>query len=186
MRCLLAAALAIVAVPVAAVGQDVAGRVLDVAFRVVDFDLRTIDLVLEDAEVGGAVVSLAVEETETEIRIELSADVLFDFDRSDIKDEAAASLKQVAELIRAHPDRPVRIEGHTDSKGSEAYNRGLSEDRAQSVADWLAEVEGLDDGNFEVVGFGEANPVAQNEQPDGSDDPEGRQKNRRVEIVIGK
>ncbi|MBZ0229272.1 MAG: OmpA family protein [Bauldia sp.] len=186
MRCLLAAALAVLAVPVAAVGQDVAGRVLDIEFRVIDFDLRTTDLVLEGAEVGGEVVPLAVEETETEIRVELSADVLFDFDRSDIKDEAAASLKQVAELIRAHPDRPVRIEGYTDSKGSEAYNKGLSEDRAQSVADWLAEVEGLDGGTFDVVGFGEAKPVAPNEKPDGSDDPEGRQKNRRVEIVIGK
>ena len=80
----------------------------------------------------------------------------------------------------------MRIEGYTDSKGSEAYNKGLSEDRAQSVADWLAEVEGLDGGTFDVVGFGEAKPVAPNEKPDGSDDPEGRQKNRRVEIVIGK
>ena len=169
-----------------AAAQDTEFRTLDIAFRTLDVEFRTLDLLIAATEVEGAVTNLAVKETETEIRISLSADVLFDFDSSDIKAEAAAALGQVAGLIRAHTNQPVRIEGHTDSKGSDAYNKALSEDRALSVQDWLVEKEGLDGSGFETVGFGESQPAAPNEQPDGSDDPDGRQKNRRVEIVIGK
>ena len=184
MRSLLAAAFAMLAVPAA--GQELAGKVLDVEFRIVDLDLRTVDLVLEGTDVAGAVDELAVEETATEIRIELSADVLFDFDKSDIKDDAAAALTQVASMIRDHAGRPVRIEGHTDSKGSDAYNQRLSEDRALSVKEWLVDEEGLDGAGVEVKGFGEMEPAVPNETSDGSDAPIGRQQNRRVEIVIGK
>jgi outer membrane protein OmpA-like peptidoglycan-associated protein len=186
MRFLLAAAFAVFALPATASGQELAGRVLDLDFRVIDLDLRTIDLVLEGTDVGGAVEELAVEETATEIRIELSADVIFDFDKSDIKDDAAAALTQVASMIRDHSGRPVRIEGHTDSKGSDAYNQRLSEDRALSVKEWLVAEEGLDGAGLDVRGLGETEPAVPNELPDGSDDPDGRQKNRRVQIVIGK
>ena len=185
MRFLLAV-LAVFAVDGPALGQEMAGKVLDLEFRVIDIDLRDIDLVLEGADVGGEVVELAVEETETEIRIELSADILFDFDKSDIKDEAAAALKQVATMIGDHAGRPVRIEGHTDSKGSDAYNQRLSEARASAVRDWLVEIAGLDGAGFAISGLGETKPAVPNEKPDGSDDPDGRQKNRRVEIVIDK
>lgn len=181
----LLAVFAALLLPTLAHGQETAGKIVDVGFRAADIEFRSVDLLLEDVGVAGAPQSLAVAETETEIRIELSADVLFDFDKSDIRDEAAAALRQVAAMIRERPGN-VRIEGHTDSKGSDAYNRALSEDRALSVKDWLADVEGLDTAGFEIVGFGESKPVAPNEKPDGSDDPEGRQKNRRVEIVIGK
>lgn len=169
-----------------AAAQDTEFRTLDIGFRTLDLEFRTLDLMIAATEVEGAVTDLAIEETETEIRIALSADVLFDFDSSDIKPEAAAALRQVAALVREHPNQPVRIEGHTDSKGSDAYNKALSEDRALSVQDWLVEEEGLNGGDFETIGFGESQPAAPNELPDGSDDPDGRQKNRRVEIVIGK
>ena len=169
-----------------AAAQETEFRTLDVGFRTLDLEFRTLDLMIEAIEVEGAVTDLAIEETETEIRIALSADVLFDFDKSDIKDEAAEALKQVAALVREHPNQPVKIEGHTDSKGSDAYNQALSEDRALSVKDWLVEEEGLDGADFETIGLGESQPAAPNERPDGTDDPDGRQKNRRVEIVIGK
>ena len=91
---------------------------------------------------SGSVRSLAIEETETEIRIEIPADVLFDFDKSDIREDAAAALDEVANIIREHPGQPVRIEGHTDARGSEAYNQRLSEDRARSVKEWLATRQG--------------------------------------------
>lgn len=182
----LGATLAAIALCLPAHGEEVADRVIDVEFRTLAIDLRTLDIVFAGSGVEGEVKPLAVEETPTEIRIALSADVLFDFDKSDIRDEAASALKQVAAMIREHPDRPVRIEGHTDSKGSDAYNQRLSEDRALSVKDWLVDEEGLDGVAFETTGFGEARPAAPNETPDGADDPDGRQKNRRVEIVIGK
>jgi outer membrane protein OmpA-like peptidoglycan-associated protein len=184
MRPLLVGAAALL-LTAAAAAQDTEFRTLDIGFRTLDLEFRTLDLLIAATEVEGAVTDLAVEETETEIRISLSADVLFDFDSSDIKAEAAAALGQVAGLIRAHADQPVRIEGHTDSKGSDAYNQALSEDRALSVKEWLVDEEGLS-SDFETVGFGESQPAATNEHPDGSDDPDGRQKNRRVEIVIGK
>jgi flagellar motor protein MotB len=80
----------------------------------------------------------------------------------------------------------VRIEGHTDSKGSDAYNQRLSGQRANAVRDWLVEKEGLKQVKFVTRGFGEVKPVVPNTKLDGSDDPEGRQKNRRVEIIVGK
>jgi outer membrane protein OmpA-like peptidoglycan-associated protein len=185
MRPLLVAVAALL-LTAAAAAQDTEFRTLDIGFRTLELEFRDLDLEIAETEVAGATTDLAVEETETEIRIALSADVLFDFDKSDIKPEAAKALGQVADVLREHPGQPVRIEGHTDSKGSDAYNQALSEDRALSVRDWLAEEEGLDGSDFDIIGLGETQPAAPNEHPDSSDDPEGRQKNRRVEIVIGK
>jgi outer membrane protein OmpA-like peptidoglycan-associated protein len=70
--------------------------------------------------------------------------------------------------------------------GGDAYNQKLSERRAASVKQWLTEKEGLDTVKLSTQGFGAKRPVAPNIKPDGSDDPEGRQKNRRVEIVLAK
>jgi outer membrane protein OmpA-like peptidoglycan-associated protein len=146
---------------------------------------KVLDLVLRVEDVGGQVKDLQVKETDTEVRIELAADVLFDFDKADILPKAADALRQAAAVIREKARRTVRVEGHTDSKGSDAYNQRLSQRRADAVKRWLAEKEGLHT-RFEARGFGSKKPVAPNTKPDGSDDPEGRQKNRRVEIVIAK
>jgi len=163
-----------------------AAMAADEQFRILDLEFRVLDLNLPETAVGGAPTDLAMKETDTEIRIELSADVLFDFDKSDIKPEAATALHKVAAVLLKHPKQPVRVEGHTDSKGKDAYNKALSEDRALSVRDWLADKEGIDASGFRIIGFGESRPAVPNEHADGSDDPNGRQKNRRVEIVIGK
>ena len=119
-----------------------------------------------------------------EIRVALSADVLFDYDKAEILPEAQHELKQAAALIRQHVKQSVRIEGHSDAKGTARYNQKLSEHRAHAVKQWLVEKEGLKDVKFIVEGFGETKPVAPNTKPDGSDNPEGRQKNRRVEIIV--
>src|ERR1700682_4335277 len=74
--------------------------------------------------------------TDTEIRIELSADVLFDFDKADIKADAEPSLRKVATVIRSYPKSGVTVEGHTDAKGSDAYNAALSERRGAAARDW--------------------------------------------------
>lgn len=148
--------------------------------------LQILDLVYKVEDIGGKVMDLQLKETDTEIRIELAADVLFDFDKADIRREAQNALKQVGAIIKEKAKGTVRIEGHTDSKGSDGYNQKLSERRANSVRDWLVKNEGLKNVRFSTTGFGAKKPAVSNTKPDGADDPAGRQKNRRVEIVIGK
>lgn len=132
----------------------------------------------------GTLAQEAAPRTDRELRFELTADLLFDFDRSDLRPEAEAVLRDVAARIKERAKRPVvRVEGHTDAKGTEGYNQKLSERRAESVRGWLVRAAKLPAKSVTAVGFGEDRPVAGNEKPDGSDDPEGRQKNRRVEIV---
>lgn len=154
--------------------------------KVLDLKSRSLDLTSPVQDMGGKAVDLAVKETPTEIRIELAADVLFDFDKSTIKKEAADALHKVAGMITDHPGATVRIEGYTDAKGSDPYNMRLSQARANSVKTWLLVTEKLKRTKFATQGFGAKNPVVPNTKPDGSDDPEGRQKNRRVEIIIRK
>ena len=147
----------------------------------------TQDLKFAVEDMGGRIAGLEVKETPTETRIALSADVLFDFDKSEILPKAQAALHQVAVFIKEKGSgRHVKIEGHTDGKGSDAYNHKRAEQRADAVVRWLTQREGLKDVKFQSQGFGAKRPVAPNTKPDGSDDPEGRQKNRRVEIVLTK
>jgi outer membrane protein OmpA-like peptidoglycan-associated protein len=151
-----------------------------------DPKMQVLDLVFKVEDIGGKVVDLQLKETDTEIRIEIAADVLFEFDKADLRRDARNALKQVGDIIKEKAKSTVRVEGHTDSKGSDAYNQKLSERRANSVRDWLVKNEGLKNVRFSTSGFGAKKPAVSNTKPDGSDDPEGRQKNRRVEIVIGK
>ena len=125
-----------------------------------------------------------ITEKENEVLIELAADVLFDFDKANLKPSAVASLETVARRIRESSRGDVRIEGHTDSKGSNEYNHTLSEKRAISVRDWFVSDGGLSNVQFVTKGLGELKPVASNTTEEGDDDPIGRQRNRRVEIII--
>lgn len=125
-----------------------------------------------------------VRETAREVLIELSADVLFDFDKADIKASAVTSLKRAATQIRESARGDVRVEGHTDSKGSNEYNQTLSEQRADAVRNWFVSESGIADLQFVARGFGETRPVVPNEKGGGEDDPLGRQRNRRVEIIV--
>ena len=147
---------------------------------------KILDLVFRVDDLGGKVQDLKVKETGQEIRIELAADVLFDFDKADLRPAAQNTLHQAAGIIQNKAKGAVRIEGHTDSKGNDAYNQKLSERRAASVKTWFIDKEGLGNVQFTTQGFGAKKPVASNTKPDGSDDPDGRQKNRRVEIVLRK
>jgi len=133
----------------------------------------------------GALKELKAEVTAKEIKINLSADVLFDFDKSDLKPTAEAQLQNLLTVVRANPAATVRVEGHTDGRGAQAYNQGLSVRRAGSVMAWLV-AHGASAGTITTKGWGAARPIAPNKKPDGSDDPEGRQKNRRVEITVQK
>jgi outer membrane protein OmpA-like peptidoglycan-associated protein len=119
-----------------------------------------------------------------EVKINLSADVLFDFDKADLKPAAAGQLGELATVLQAYPQAAVKIDGFTDAKGADAYNLSLSAKRAEAVAAWLTAKSGIAASRLQTRGLGKANPVAPNTKPDGSDDPEGRAKNRRVEITI--
>jgi len=147
---------------------------------------KILDLVFRVDDLGGKVQDLKVKETGQEIRIELAADVLFDFDKADLRPAAQTTLHQAAGIIKDKAKGMVRIEGHTDSKGNDAYNQKLSERRAASVKTWFVDKEGLGNVQFTPQGFGAKKPVASNTKTDGSDDPDGRQKNRRVEIILRK
>jgi outer membrane protein OmpA-like peptidoglycan-associated protein len=126
-----------------------------------------------------------VARTGQEVRFHLMADVLFDFDRAELRPEAESVLRDLVGRIKASFKRPaVRVEGHTDALGSDDYNRKLSERRAEAVRLWLAQKGGIPARSVVAVGLGEARPVAENTNPDGSDNPAGRQKNRRVEVSV--
>jgi outer membrane protein OmpA-like peptidoglycan-associated protein len=135
-------------------------------------------------ELKKAMADVGAQVSPIEIRVELPGDVLFDFDKATIKPPAEETLRKVATIIKARSKGAVRINGYTDSKGSDAYNLKLSDGRARSVQAWLMKSESLPAPSLVPKGFGEANPVAPNEKPSGADNPEGRAKNRRVEFII--
>src|SRR5512134_2472377 len=103
--------------------------------------------------------------------------VNFDFDKSDIRPDAAVILDEAASILNANPGRSVSVAGHTDSVGTDAYNQGLSERRAASVKDYLVG-QGVDASRLSTSGFGESNPIASNDTAD------GRALNRRVELNL--
>jgi outer membrane protein OmpA-like peptidoglycan-associated protein len=161
-------------------------QILELKYPILDLRLGTQDTSGGTRAVSGKIQDLAIKESATEVRIELAADVLFDFDKAEIKPQAAAALKKAAAVLREKAKGPVRIEGHTDSKGSDDYNQRLSQRRAAAVQTWLVKREGLTRLQFGTAGLGASRPVTPNTNPDGSDNPDGRQRNRRVEIIAGK
>ncbi len=111
--------------------------------------------------------------------------ILFEYDSSVLMPQAQARIQEVALLLNDHEDTEGRIwvEGHTDDKGSNAYNLELSQARAETVADILV-LSRIPESRVHVRAFGESRPVASNSLPNGKDNPEGRSRNRRVELII--
>lgn len=122
------------------------------------------------------------------VLIHIPNDILFAFDRSDLRRDALKALKQVEAWIRqerrASKSLRLSVEGHTDSIGTATYNLGLSNRRARTVTQWLTAHGVATAAEMKTVGWGESKPVAPNKKPNGHDDPAGRAKNRRVEIWI--
>ena len=111
------------------------------------------------------------------IQVTFGAGILFDVDKYDLRSDARTEIAQMAAILAKYPDTYVRIEGHTDSDGSESYNQTLSERRASAVTACLTE-KSVSVGRMKNFGFGETRPVASNETAD------GKQANRRVEVII--
>jgi len=103
--------------------------------------------------------------------------ILFDVDSDRIRPESTPTLNEIADMMKAHTDLKILVEGHTDNTGDAAHNQTLSEQRAASVVKYLSTKGGIDASRLSSKGFGPTKPAKPN------DTPEGRQANRRVELV---
>ncbi|ETW96349.1 MAG: hypothetical protein ETSY1_26920 [Candidatus Entotheonella factor] len=135
-----------------------------------------VQLTVEDDKGATAIASQQVLISE-EQRMEIAAHVLFDFDSSELRPDGIAELEPLLQAMQADSLMRASIVGHTDDRGEEGYNLGLSERRAQAVADYLMD-GGIGADRLTVEGRGESDPAAPN------DSSEGRQENRRVNIVV--
>ncbi|TGL77151.1 OmpA family protein [Leptospira yasudae] len=118
-----------------------------------------------------------IRRTEEGIAISLNS-VLFDYNSSELKEEAKKELERIASVLKKYGDREIRISGHTDNSGGEEYNRKLSRERALSVLKELRDKQGLEEKRMSYEGYGKSKPIADNSTI------QGRQKNRRVDITI--
>ena len=108
----------------------------------------------------------------------LTLRVHFDFDKSDIRPPDKAELEKAVNFVKKYPGSKIRVDGHTDGKGTDEYNKGLSERRAEAVKEYLIKEAGVDRSRIKAVGHGKTKPIADNATE------EGRAQNRRVEILI--
>lgn len=115
--------------------------------------------------------------------VEVLENVYFAFNKAVVLEESFAALDKLAQMLTANPSVSVEISGHTDSKGDDTYNQKLSQNRAKSVVDYLIS-KGIERSLLVAKGYGETAPVAPNTNDDGSDNEEGREKNRRTEFKV--
>ncbi|GAO28900.1 outer membrane lipoprotein omp16 precursor [Geofilum rubicundum JCM 15548] len=110
--------------------------------------------------------------------------IYYEFDRTELTQEAKAALDTTLyETLIKYPHIQVEISAHTDNKGNASYNQRLSEQRAANVVKHLV-AAGISRSRLSAKGYGQDRPIAPNQHPDGSDNPEGRQQNRRTEFTI--
>mgnify|MGYP003413117567 CR=1 FL=1 len=132
---------------------------------------------IEVVEVVEAEVFADAVKTDEGVKLTFSADLLFATDSYTLTDKEKDDLDNLAKLLNKKKKKNIRIDGYTDSTGTVQYNNTLSEKRANSVKDYL-EKQGLESSRITAKGYGQSNPIADNKTV------EGRQKNRRVEIII--
>jgi outer membrane protein OmpA-like peptidoglycan-associated protein len=150
------------------VGATVGGVAGSVIGRKMDKQAEEMEKVLGDAEVkrvGEGIV------------IEFKENVLFGYDQSDLSAQAKTNLVKLANVLQKYPDTNIEVLGHTDDKGTDTYNQGLSERRATSAAAYLRN-QGIADSRISTRGLGESDPKVSN------DTDANRADNRRVEFVI--
>lgn len=127
---------------------------------------------------------LGAVQTERGSVVSLPADVTFDFDQASLRPDGRSALDTLVRLIQAEGgEAPIIIEGHTDSRGDDGYNLRLSRQRAEAVKTYLTQ-QGVAESRLRTSGVGEQRPITPNTRPDGSDDEAGRQRNRRVEVIL--
>lgn len=109
--------------------------------------------------------------------------IYYDYDKATLKKESFPELDKLVKLLKDNPATNIEINGHTDSNGSDEYNLKLSDARAKSVVKYLTG-KGIDKKRLQWKGYGETVPVTDNTNTDGTDNPEGREKNRRTEFKV--
>jgi len=129
------------------------------------------------AEIERDIEGAKVERVGEGIKITFSSGILFDVDQSYVKDQYRGELSELSRILNKYEDTNIMLVGHTDSTGTPEYNQGLSERRADSVANYLA-TQNVNSARFTTEGYGESQPVATN------DTEAGRAQNRRVEVAI--
>jgi outer membrane protein OmpA-like peptidoglycan-associated protein len=129
------------------------------------------------AEIERDIEGARIERVGEGIKITFASGILFDVDRSNLQSEAQKNLAELAVILNKYPETEILVEGHTDATGGDDHNMDLSIRRAQSVATYLGG-KGVVPVRFTVMGYGEDQPIATNE------DSAGRSANRRVEIAI--
>lgn len=109
--------------------------------------------------------------------------IYYDLDSANIRPDAAVELDKLVQILIDNPEINIELSSHTDSIASVEYNQNLSQRRAQSAVNYLIQ-RGISPDRLVAKGYGELQPIARNTNPDGTDNPEGRQKNRRTEFKI--
>jgi outer membrane protein OmpA-like peptidoglycan-associated protein len=109
--------------------------------------------------------------------------ILYDFNMADLRPESKIALDNIVDILNDNPHIKIELGSHTDSIGNIAYNFTLSQQRAQSCVDYIVS-KGIDKGRIIAKGYGESKPLAPNSLPNGHDNPEGRQLNRRTEFTV--
>ena len=135
------------------------------------------DMDKQAKEIQTQVPGAKVERVGEGIKVEFNEKILFAFSKSDLSDSAKMNLNNLATILKNNPNTNIEIQGHTDSRGTEEYNMGLSLRRADAVRDYLISQD-IDAARMTVKGYGETAPAYSN------DTPEGMAQNRRVEFLI--
>jgi outer membrane protein OmpA-like peptidoglycan-associated protein len=175
-----ATALTAVLLTATAAGAQSAGMKTDI--RDLKFE-RPRGLVFKVESIDG---SFSDVQTDTEVKLTLAADVFFAFDKAELAPAAESVLADAAKRISAEAKGTVKIDGYTDSLGAAVYNRDLSQRRAEAVKAFLDKRKGVAAVTFVATGHGATDFVAENKKSDGSDNPEGRARNRRVAIAFNR
>lgn len=135
------------------------------------------DMDKQAEEIKTSIPGAKVERVEEGIKVEFNEKILFAFSKADLGDSAMKNLNTLVDILNKYPLTNIEVQGHTDSRGTEEYNQGLSERRASSVANYLI-AKGINASRITTKGFGKLAPAYSN------DTPEGQAQNRRVEFII--
>ncbi len=135
-------------------------------------------------EVKQTLTELNAETTIEGIKFNLSDNILFEFDKYHVRAAAKPTLEKVNQVLTHFKDARILINGHTDSKGTDVYNIELSQKRAAAVKYYFVNNFQAEPTRIQTQGIGKSQPIASNTNSDGSDNPQGREKNRRVEFTI--
>jgi outer membrane protein OmpA-like peptidoglycan-associated protein len=166
--------------------KEIAKQEASLEKKRLELEKKSLELQEKELALEKAKMELQYQQSGRSLSMNLSGDVLFDYDKAVLKPAAEEALKKVAVVLSQFPESSVTVEGYTDSKGGKAVNLPLSRERAMAVKDWLVKNGNVPSTHITAKGFGEENPVAPNTNTDGSDNPAGRALNRRVTIIVEK